>query len=108
MERDPVTARLAENLRTLMAAKEWTAADLTRVAQVNPTGVYDILSGKSRSPRVETVAKLAKALDVEVWELFTPADDAASRRRLLALFDRLPRDERDRLILTASAWAGTR
>ncbi|MDW4549526.1 adenosylcobalamin-dependent ribonucleoside-diphosphate reductase [Defluviimonas sp. D31] len=60
---------LKDRLKSVMAQKEVNAAEVARVAGLNPTGVYDILSGKSQSPRLDTIEKIAGALSVKVADL---------------------------------------
>ena len=100
-----MTAVVAENIRLLMVKRDMNAAELRRAAGLNQTGVYDILEGRSKSPKVDTVAKIAKALGVNAFDLFSPPGALEERKALLAVFDRLPQAERDRLLLTATAWA---
>lgn len=106
MERDAVTVIVAKNIEALMVERRTNAADLARKARVNPTGVYDILSGKSRSPRIETLAKIASALGVPVALLFEDRADSALRAEIETLFSQLPPEEQQRLVLTARAWLG--
>lgn len=89
-----------------MDRKRLNAAEVARRAGLNSTGVYDILSGKSRSPKIETLGKIAKALDVPMALLFEKADEGEIRREIVSLFARLPENERARLIVTARAWLG--
>jgi transcriptional regulator with XRE-family HTH domain len=53
---------LADALREQMGAKGLKAKALARMAGVNETYIRDILSGKSRNPRVEHLKKVATAL----------------------------------------------
>lgn len=106
MERDEITMLVASNIEGIMAQKGLTAAKVAARAKLNPTGVYDILSGKSRSPRLDTIAKIAKALDVPVSRLFEEPREGAMREQLVSAFSRLPTDEQRRLVLTAQAWLG--
>lgn len=96
---------LASNLKEIMTQKGTNASQLAKAAKVNPTGVYDILSGKSRSPRLETINKIAQALGVPPASLFQERSSDALKQEILDVFDRLPGDERRRLLLTAEAWA---
>lgn len=98
---------VAANIGAIMDAKGETAASVARKAKINPTGVYDILSGKSRSPRIETLGKIAAALGVPVAILFEDAPNDMLQAELDALFRQLDPVERQRLVLTARAWAET-
>ena len=104
MERDAITMTVARNLESLMEARQTNASEVARRAGINPTGVYDILSGKSRSPKIETLGKIAGALGVPIATLFEEAGEAELRSEIVALFAQLPPDERDRLLLIARAW----
>lgn len=97
---------VARNIEAIMERKRLNPAELARRAGLNPTGVYDILSGKSRSPKIETLGKIAKGLDVPMALLFEKSDEAEVRREIVTLFARLPESERVRLIVTARAWLG--
>ena len=95
---------VTENIKALMDARGLSALEVARRARINPTGVYDILSGKTRSPRVDTLGKIAQALGVSVVMLFEDRPNEQLRSELSALFAQLPDDERKRLIVTAKAW----
>lgn len=97
---------VARNLAAVMEARQTNAAELARRAGINPTGVYDILSGKSRSPKIETLGKIAGALGVPIATLFEEAGEAELRSEISALFAQLPPEEQNRLLLTARAWLG--
>jgi len=67
---------LVDNLRMRMKAQNKSATMLSRQAGLNQTAVRDILSGRSRSPRANTLEKLAKALQcraVDLMEPYTPS-----------------------------------
>jgi len=98
---------VARNIKALMNRKGLTAPEVARRAGINPTGVYDILSGKSRSPKIETLGKIAKALNVPVAVLFEGPSEADLRREIVRVFAMLPARERERLLLTAHAWLGS-
>jgi phage repressor protein C with HTH and peptisase S24 domain len=65
MERSP----LARELERRMAAAGLGQKALALRAGLNETAVRDILIGKSRHPRHDTIEKLAKVLDTSVAEL---------------------------------------
>ena len=103
MERDHTTMLVARNIETLMEQKGLDAAKLARASGINPTGIYDILKGKSRSPKIETIAKIAKGLGVPLATVFsgqptTAADD------LLVIFEQLDPERRAILMQAARAW----
>lgn len=95
---------VTENIRALMAAREMDAAKLGRAAGLNPTGIYDILSGKSQSPKIATIAKIAKGLNVPVAAIFEDSSDAELRHDILALYEALPPNRRELLLRTVRAW----
>ena len=104
MERDALVQTVAENIRALMDRRDMNASELARAAGVNPTGVYDILSGKSRSPRLDTVHKIAVALKVPVSQLFEQVGTDEARDEIVEIFLRLDPVERRRLLQAARSW----
>lgn len=97
---------VARNIQAIMGRKKLSAPEVARRAGINATGVYDILSGKSRSPKIETLGKIAGALEVPVALLFEDQSDTDLRQEIISVFARLPEEERQRLLLTARAWLG--
>lgn len=95
----------AANLDALMRERKIDAAKLARDAGMNRTGVYDILSGKSLNPRLDTLAKLAGALRVSPAALLVDRPVSELENQLYAIMAQLSPNERSRLILTAKAWA---
>ncbi|RBI84285.1 adenosylcobalamin-dependent ribonucleoside-diphosphate reductase [Rhodosalinus halophilus] len=67
---------LPERLEAAMKAKGTNSKRLAEAAGLNATAVYDILKGKSKSPRLDTIAALAAALDVSVGHLTAGEEDA--------------------------------
>lgn len=104
MERDKLTDAVAKNIRELMERQKISAPRLAERAQLNPTGIYDILSGKSRSPRLDTIVKIALALGVPASRLLEEERACGFRNQIIEVFSQLPEDEQRRLILTARAW----
>lgn len=94
---------VARNIEALMEQKGLDAAKLARLAGLNPTGIYDILSGKSRSPKIETIGKIARGLGVPVSYIFNeqPANVGDD---LMLIFDQLSSDKRELLMQAARAW----
>lgn len=103
---------VARNIEALMEQKNLDAAKLARASGLNPTGIYDILKGKSRSPKIETIAKIAKGLGVPVSVIFSGqqplADDAQDddplHDELIQVFDQLTPEGRLLLMQAAKAW----
>lgn len=95
---------VARNIAALMQARRLDAAKLARAADLNPTGIYDILSGKSRSPKIETIAKVAKALGVPLSSIFTELSAESLVSEMMFVFESLPDQDRQRLLSTGRAW----
>jgi transcriptional regulator with XRE-family HTH domain len=103
MMRDKLTETLIRNLQAFMAVRGLNAHELAARAGMNPTAVYDILSGKARSPKIETVAKLAGALGVAATTLIETPDEAILRAELHQVYDQLSPEEQQRLLTIAQA-----
>jgi len=101
MQRDAITMTVAGNIKAIMDERGTNAAEVARLAGLNPTAVYDIMSGKSRSPRIETLGKIAGALRVPIAVLFEDRPTDALRAEIEMLFSQLPAEERQRLVVTA-------
>lgn len=67
-----------DRLRALIAERQTTARAISRAISTNETLVRDILSGKSKNARGDSVAKIAEHLGVSVDELMTGPDVAPS------------------------------
>lgn len=106
MNRDDLTMTVARNIQVFMERKGMKAPELARRSGLNPTGVYDIIYGRSRSPKIETIGKIAKGLGVPVSFLFDEIPEDDMRSEIISIFLQLPRGEQDRLLLTARAWLG--
>ncbi len=68
-----MTGELADEIRRRMEAGGFNQKSLARAAGLNETAVRDILIGKSRHPRHDTVQKIAGALDCTAAQLIEPA-----------------------------------
>ena len=68
-----MTGELADEIRRRMEAGGFNQKSLARAAGLNETAVRDILIGKSRHPRHDTVQKIAAALDCTAAQLIEPA-----------------------------------
>jgi transcriptional regulator with XRE-family HTH domain len=104
MSRDRAVMLLVENLTRLMAERGTNPAELGRLSELNATGIYDIINGKSRSPRLDTVSKIAAALGVPISYLLEASEERQLREHLAAAWSMLPEDGKRRLLLTAQAW----
>lgn len=96
---------VAANIQAIMAERGTNSAELARDARLNSTGVYDIISGKSRNPRLDTIGKIANALRVPVAALFEERGAQDLREQILEAVAMLPEAERKRILMTARAWA---
>lgn len=86
-----------------MHRKGSNPSEVARRAGINPTGVYDILSGKSRSPRLDTLHKIARGLDMPFSALFAePAEDDLDQE-LIETLGMMPMAERRRFLAMARA-----
>ncbi len=68
---DKLTAEFKSNLEAIMNARKGktNAKKLSLEAGLGETAVRDILQGRSVSPKLETVQKLARALNVPIYRL---------------------------------------
>ena len=76
-----------DHLRALLQERGMTPRALSRAVGDNPFLVRDILAGKSRNPRADTLMRLARELGVSQAELLNEADTSSSPRapELIAL-----------------------
>jgi transcriptional regulator with XRE-family HTH domain len=104
MERDDFVMLVARNLEAAMVRKGTNPSEVARNAGINPTGVYDIMSGKSRSPRLDTLQKIAvKGLGVSLASLFTnPADDQVMQE-LVETIGLMAAEDQKRILAMAHA-----
>jgi transcriptional regulator with XRE-family HTH domain len=77
----PALETLARNLRRLRVARRWTLSDLATAAATGKATLSAIENARA-NPTVETLATLARALDVELTALLeaTPADEVTLMR----------------------------
>ena len=104
MERDRTVMLVATNIQAAMERRGVNSAELARSAGLNSTGIYDILSGKSRSPRLDTIGKIARALGVPISSLFDDMEADDMREQIMSLIASLPDDDCRRILVTARAW----
>lgn len=74
-----MSGRLADEIRRRMEAGGFNQKSLARAAGLNETAVRDILIGKSRHPRHDTVQKIAGALDCTAAQLIEPGGAHGAR-----------------------------
>lgn len=105
MERDLIVMIVARNIEAAMARKGLNAPEVARRAGINPTGVYDILKGKSRSPRLDTIHKIAvQGLGIPMAALFIEPTDQELDNELSETIGMMPKDERKRFLTMARAY----
>jgi transcriptional regulator with XRE-family HTH domain len=96
--------RLVARLQHLIDESEHTVASLQRAAGISQTGVYDILDGSIRSPKLETIEKIAMAFDVSVAYLIGETSDKGASR-LIGNYAKMSKRDRDILMDMAARLA---
>ena len=81
------TPRWLENLRTLMDARGFNPRSLSLRAGLNPTAIRDMLEGRIRFPRYDTVQALALALGVSSAQLMSDENIALPTAGTDQVFD---------------------
>lgn len=104
MQRHPVSQLIANNLERLLKERGISALELANRANAGRSMVYDILAGRSASPKVSTVADLAAALNVPVSDLFLTPDQLQAQSELLQAYNLLPEAEQRRLAQVVRVW----
>lgn len=67
---DKFTREFKKNLKKVLKSRDDTNAKrLSIEAGLGETAVRDILQNRSNSPRLDTIHRLAKALDVQIYDL---------------------------------------
>ena len=104
MERDVIVMLVAQNIEAAMKRKGTNPSEVARRAKINPTGVYDILSGKSRSPRLDTLNKIAvHGLFMPLSALFVEPSDDEIDQELIEAIGLMPGEDRRRFLAMARA-----
>jgi DNA-binding Xre family transcriptional regulator len=75
--KSPQTPRWIANLRTHMEARRYNPRSLSLKAGLNATAVRDMLEGRTRFPRYDTVLALCEALEVTPSALMGGAPEGA-------------------------------
>ncbi len=76
---------LAEYLKRVMQQKNWKTADLQRASGLSQSYIDRLLKGLKPNLTVDTISILAKALDVDAFELFTAACGKAPENKSVDL-----------------------
>jgi len=71
MDRTGLRATLAQNIKTLRFRRNWSQADLAEKSGLSIVYLSDIERG-NKWPYLDTLVKLATALNIEVYELLKP------------------------------------
>ena len=100
-------------VRRLREQKQWTQEQLAEKAELTPTGVWMIENGRTH-PRRKTIDALAKALGVDLSDLFVAAPDDAPAENPPGLIEMLekgladpPPNEEELAELRGIQWRGT-
>lgn len=104
MERDAVTKILAQNIERLMLERNTNAPTLAERAKLNRTAIYDIIKQRSMSPKVQTVAAIARALNVPMSDMFLTHDQILMREEIHRKFEALAPDRQEALREIVDAW----
>jgi transcriptional regulator with XRE-family HTH domain len=83
---------IRDELRRRMVAMGYNQKSLARAAQLNETAVRDILKGRSRNPRVDTLQAIAEVLGCTVNDLIGGTGLQAEIEDLKARVARLEAD----------------
>lgn len=104
MNRDAVSQIITQNLARILEERGISALALGEKVGMGRSSVYDILAGRSQSPKVSTVAKLAEGLGVPLSDMFLTQAQVEAQSEMLKAYNRLPEDEQRRLAQVARAW----
>ena len=106
MERDEISMMVARNIEAVMSRKGILMAEVNKRAHLGQTGVNDLLSGKSRDPRISTLRKIAEdALGIPVVALFSDPKDDQVAQEIFEILGLLPETERRKFLRIARAMA---
>lgn len=61
--------KISDNLKKFRAQKSYSLEKVARLADLSLNTVVKIENGVNKNPTIETITKLAKALDVEIDNL---------------------------------------
>jgi transcriptional regulator with XRE-family HTH domain len=80
MDGPEIRAILAQNIKSFRTHREWSQADLAEKAGISIPFLSDIERG-NKWPYPDTLSKLAKALKVDVYELFRQENPSTKENR---------------------------
>ena len=66
---NPKSGKLAKIVKQLREQKEWSQERLARMADVSNNTITNIEVGNQLNPTIETLKKIAKALEVDIKDL---------------------------------------
>lgn len=107
MKVEDMNAILSRNLVVTLRARGLSMAEVSRRANASETLVHDIVNGRSRSPRIETVAKIAAALGVTVADLLAQGKRSQAEAAVLSALHAMPEADQQRLAVIAQAMAAS-
>lgn len=106
MERDELMILIARNIKAIIDRKGLNLAEINRRAKLGQTGVNDILHGKSKHPRLDTLHKIAVlGLGVPIAALFAEPNDDEVDRELHEVLGMMPAEERRKFLRAARVFA---
>jgi len=88
MEEQELRGVLGQRIKFFRFRKQFSQADLAEKAGISITFLSNIERGNN-FPQTGTLCSLAKALEIEVWELFKPNESNDDQKSII---DRLSRD----------------
>ena len=91
--RDEFTARVEANIRAEISAAGLSTRTVRARMGSTSTALQDFLSGRSRSLRVDTLAKVAEALEIPVDRLLAPPDKREVHALFLDILGTLPPED---------------
>jgi len=80
MDGPEIRAVLAQNIKSFRTHREWSQADLAEKADISIPFLSDIERG-NKWPYPDTLSKLAKALNVDVYEFFRQKSPSTNENR---------------------------
>ena len=69
MSEASTTTVYGRQIRRLRDARKWSQEDLARRAHIGKQAMSDIESGRTKRPHIDSLQRIAKALDVPVGDL---------------------------------------